>query len=41
MTRHDGMTQASLLITQAILATARPDQILRLMNDIFDSPEQG
>ena len=41
MTTREGANQASLVITRAILAAARPDQIARLLNDIFRTPEQG
>ncbi|MEM7733997.1 MAG: hypothetical protein AAF280_14615 [Pseudomonadota bacterium] len=41
MTMPDAPTQSSLVIVRAILASARPDQITRLMNDILNGPEQG
>lgn len=33
--------QADLLVIRAILAAATREQIARLMNDIFETPEQG
>lgn len=38
---HDQGSQATLVITRAILASARPDQIAGLLADIFQTPEQG
>ncbi len=41
MTMPEPASQASLVITRAIIASARPDQIERLMNDILRTPEKG
>ena len=38
---RDCASQASLVIARAVLASARPDQIERLLTDIFNTPEQG
>lgn len=38
---HDRGSQVTLVITRAILASARPDQIAGLLADIFQTPEQG